>query len=95
MEQEMTRCKQNASDYLGSIAKKLDDQGIKTESTVLVGQAADEIIDFVSKNPFSIVVMATHGRTGLRRLVFGSVTESVLQAVSNPILLTKPEQAGS
>lgn len=95
MEQEMTRCKQTASDYLGNIAKQLDDQGIKAESTILVGKAADEIIDFACKNPFSIVVMATHGRTGLSRLVFGSVTESVLQAVSNPILLTKPEHAGS
>ena len=95
MEQEMTRCKQVASDYLGNIAKQLDDQGIKAESTILVGKAADEIIDYVSKNPFSIVVMATHGRTGLSRLVFGSVTESVLQAVSNPILLTKPEHADS
>jgi nucleotide-binding universal stress UspA family protein len=95
MEQEIARCKQNASDYLGNIAKQLEDQGIKAEPTVLVGQAADEIIEYVSKDPYSIVVMATHGRTGLRRLVFGSVTESVLQAVSNPILLTKPEQAGS
>jgi len=95
MEQETTRCKQTASDYLGNIAKQLEDQGIKAESTVLVGQAADEIINFVSKNPFSIVVMATHGRTGLSRLVFGSVTESVLQAASNPILLTKPEHADS
>jgi nucleotide-binding universal stress UspA family protein len=95
MEQEMTRCKQTASDYLSDIAKQLDNQGIKAESTILVGKAADEIIDFASKNPFSIIVMATHGRTGLSRLVFGSVTESVLQAVSNPILLTKPEQTDS
>jgi nucleotide-binding universal stress UspA family protein len=95
MEQEMARCKQNASDYLANIAKQLEGQGINAESTVLVGQAADEIIEYVGKNPYSIVVMTTHGRTGLRRLVFGSVTESVLNAVSNPILLTKPEQAGS
>ena len=95
MEQEMTRCKQTASDYLSNIAKQLDNQGIKAEPTILVGKAADEIIDFASKNPFSIIVMATHGRTGLSRLVFGSVTESVLQAVSNPILLTKPEHTDS
>jgi nucleotide-binding universal stress UspA family protein len=95
MEQEMARCKQTATEYLSNIAKQLEDQGIKAESTVLVGQAADEIIEFANKNPFSIVVMATHGRTGLSRLVFGSVTESVLQAISNPILLTKPEHAGS
>ena len=60
-----------------------------------MGKAADEIIDYATKSPFSIIVMATHGRSGLSRLVFGSVTESVLQAVSNPILLTKTCQADS
>ena len=95
MEQEMTFCKQSATEYLAKIAKQFEDNGIKTQSAVLVGKAADEIIDYATKNPFSIIVMATHGRSGLSRLVFGSVTESVLQAVSNPILLTKTGQVDS
>jgi nucleotide-binding universal stress UspA family protein len=92
MEQEMTSCKQSATDYLAKIAKQFEDKDIKTQSAVLVGKAADEIIEYATKNPFSIIVMATHGRSGLSRLVFGSVTESVLQSVSNPILLTKTGQ---
>ncbi|HEY31548.1 MAG TPA: universal stress protein [Dehalococcoidia bacterium] len=95
MEQEMTLSKQSATEYLAKIAKQFEDKGIKTQSAVLVGKAADEIIDYATKNPFSIIVMTTHGRSGLSRLVFGSVTESVLQAVSNPILLTKACQADS
>jgi len=95
MEQEMALSKQSAAEYLDKIAKQFEDNGIKTQSAVLVGKAADEIIDYASKNPFSIIVMTTHGRSGLSRLVFGSVTESVLQAVSNPILLTKTGQASS
>jgi len=95
MEQEMTLSKQSATEYLAKTAKQFEDNGIKTQSAVLVGKAADEIIDYATKNPFSIIVMTTHGRSGLSRLVFGSVTESVLQAVSNPILLTKACQADS
>ncbi len=90
MEQEMTRCKQAATEYLATTAKRLADRGVKVKSEVLVGKAADEIIDYAGKEPYSIVVMATHGRSGLSRLVYGSVAESVLIGVSNPILLAKP-----
>ncbi len=90
MEQEITRCKQAATEYLATTAKRLADQGVKVKSEVLVGKAADEIIDFANKEPYSIVVMATHGRSGLSRLVYGSVAESVLLGIPNPILLAKP-----
>ena len=90
MEQEGTRCKQTATEYLATTAKRLADRGVKVKSEVLVGKAADEIIDYASKEPYSIVVMATHGRSGLSRLVYGSVAESVLIGVPNPILLVKP-----
>jgi len=91
MEQEMTRCKHAATEYLTGITRRLEDQGVKVESEVLVGKAADEIIDYAGKNPFSILILSTHGRSGLSRLVYGSVAESILLAVSNPILLTKPK----
>jgi nucleotide-binding universal stress UspA family protein len=90
MEQEMTRCKQSAAEYLAATAKRLADKGIKVKTEILVGKAADEIIDYAGKEPYSIVVMATHGRSGISRLVYGSVAESVLVGVRNPILLAKP-----
>ena len=90
MEQEMTRCKHVAGEYLEVTAKRFADKGVKVESEILVGQAADEIVDYASKQPYSIVVMATHGRSGLSRLVYGSVAESVLNDIPNPILLAKP-----
>jgi len=90
MEQEMTRCKQAATEYLATTAKSLADRGANVKTEMLVGKAADEIIGYASKEPYSIIVMATHGRSGLSRLVYGSVAESVLMGVSNPILLAKP-----
>jgi nucleotide-binding universal stress UspA family protein len=58
---------------------------------VSTGIPAEEIISFATKNPFTIIVMATHGRSGFRRLVYGSVAESVLFSTVNPIVLVKPQ----
>jgi nucleotide-binding universal stress UspA family protein len=90
MEQEMARCKHVATEYLADITRRLAGTGATISSEVLVGKAADEIIEYAGKSPQSIIVMASHGRSGLSRLVYGSVAESVLLGVSNPILLTKP-----
>jgi len=90
MEQEVTRCRHAATEYLAGVGKRLADTGAKIELEVLVGKAADEIINYASKHPYSVVVMTTHGRSGLSRLVYGSVAESILTAVTNPILLAKP-----
>ncbi len=92
MEQEVARCRQIAAEYLEQVAARLSSQGIRCETEVLVGKAADEIVDYAGRNPHSIIIMATHGRSGLSRLVYGSVAESVLTSVTNPILLTKPQE---
>ncbi len=60
-------------------------------SEVLVGKATDTIVDYAKKNPFDLIVMATHGRSGLGRLVYGSVAVNLLNGVSNPIFLVKPQ----
>jgi nucleotide-binding universal stress UspA family protein len=90
MEQETVRCKQVSKEYLTDIAKRFTEKGISVTIQVLVGKAADEIVDFATKNPFSIIVMATHGRSGLSRLVYGSSAESVLMGVTCPVLMVKP-----
>ena len=95
MEQEMTRCKHAATQYLAEVAERLQDTGARVSSEVLVGKPADVIIEYAAKNPYSVVVMTTHGRQGLSRLVYGSVAESVLLGVSNPVLLMKPRQSDS
>ena len=89
MEQETARCKQASSEYLANIAKPLTDKGISVQPQVLVGKAADEIVDFANKNPFSIIVMVSHGRSGLKRLVYGSTAESILLGVTCPMLLVR------
>lgn len=91
IQQETSRARRVATEYLAQMESRFKDNNINVRSEILVGKAADEIINYVNKNPFNLIVMATHGRSGLRRLVYGSVTENVLLSVSSPILLVKPE----
>jgi nucleotide-binding universal stress UspA family protein len=91
LQREEARRKKVAKEYLAQVEKRLKDSNISVQSKVLEGKAADEIIGYANKNPFNIIVMATHGRSGLSRLVYGSVAANLLQGVSNPIFLVKPK----
>ena len=91
-QQETAKGKQVAKEYLAMVEKRLKESNISNmQSVVLTGKAADEIADYANKNPFNIIVMATHGRSGLSRWVYGSVTDNVLQGTSSPIFLVRPQ----
>jgi nucleotide-binding universal stress UspA family protein len=91
---DMMKSKSSARKYLARIEKQLNDSGVKVSSEVLDGQPAEEIIHYASKKAFSLIVMATHGRSGLSRWAYGSVAEKVLLAASSPILLVRPASTG-
>jgi universal stress protein A len=55
-----------------------------------MGETAEEIIKYATKNPFQVIVMASHGRSGIRHLTFGSVAERVLLESNVPIFLVTP-----
>jgi len=76
--------------YLNGVEKRLTDAGLNVRSDVLMGDAANVIVDYAASSPFNLIVMSTHGRSGVSRWVFGSVAEKVLQGVSSPILLVRP-----
>jgi nucleotide-binding universal stress UspA family protein len=93
-QQETARCKQMSADYLADVQKRLNARGIATHPDVLVGKASDEVVSYANKSPSSLIVMATHGRSGLSRLVYGSVTANILVGAANPIFLVKPKPKG-
>lgn len=64
--------------------------GYRVSSSVRFGDPAEEINAVVQDEAIDIVAMATHGRTGLRRLVLGSVAEEVVRTVAVPVLLVRP-----
>ncbi len=96
VEQQMAWCKGASEKYLAGVEKRLKDVGLKVRSEVLVGKPpignpADEIIDYANRNPFNLIVMATHGRSGISRWAYGSVAAKVLLGVSSPLFLVRPQ----
>jgi nucleotide-binding universal stress UspA family protein len=62
---------------------------------VTTGEAAPEILRMAQKEQVDLIVIATHGLTGWRRLVFGSVAEKVVRQASCPVLtIVAPPGAG-
>jgi len=80
-----------ATAYLDARAASLKKIGIKTECVVLVGNAGESIVDYAHQNKIDLIAIATHGRSGLKRILFGSVTEYVIRNSKLPILLIKPK----
>lgn len=91
VQQEIDQAKERCEKYLQTIASQLTAKGIRVRTAAVMGEAADEIIKYANKNPFQVIVMASHGRSGLRHLTFGSVAERTLLETNIPILMIMPE----
>lgn len=75
--------------YLQRTAARLEAKGIPTSIKVLTGDPSESIISYVENNPCDIIVMASHGRSGVTRWAVGSVADKVFRASSVPVLLVK------
>lgn len=83
-----------AEEYLASAARRLQAKGIKNvETHVWYGPAAAAIVEAAAVQKADLIVMSTHGRSGLGRLVLGSVAESVLRGTRAPILVVRADSA--
>lgn len=63
--------------------------GVAWEPTILEGDAATELCRFASDHAVSVVVMSSHGRSGVKKMLFGSVAERVLRGTHCPVLLVR------
>jgi len=79
-----------AEEYLTAVAARLGEEGVKgVETSVWYGPPATAIIEAARLQKGDLIVMTTHGRSGLGRLILGSVAESVLRGTTTPILLLR------
>jgi nucleotide-binding universal stress UspA family protein len=79
--------------YLDSVGKAFREKGLSTSSIVALGSPADKIIDYADANAIDLIAMSTHGRSGIGRWVFGSVTDKVLHAGDKPVLAVRATKA--
>jgi nucleotide-binding universal stress UspA family protein len=75
--------------YLGSIAEAIKAKGIKVDTEVLLGDPAEEIIIYTKHPGCDLIVMSSHGRSGLSRWVWGSVADRILRSACVPILMVR------
>jgi nucleotide-binding universal stress UspA family protein len=87
-----TYSKNDAERYLNEILSRLKNVGIKARSKVLIGKAADSLIDYIHEGNFDLIIMATHGRSGISRWIWGSVAERILHHSSIPVLIIRPPE---
>jgi nucleotide-binding universal stress UspA family protein len=76
-----------AQDYLTTIAGRLKDDNFDVSHAILVGDPAECIVEQADSLAVDAIVMSTHGRSGLSRWVFDSVTQKVLSATERPVLV--------
>jgi nucleotide-binding universal stress UspA family protein len=65
-------------------------KGINVTSKIISGYAAQEIINYTHTHNMDLIVMGTHGRTGIDRILFGSVAEKVIKTSDVPVLTVRP-----
>jgi nucleotide-binding universal stress UspA family protein len=94
--QQIESEEQETKAYLERLAQPLQQKGLHVECVTLHGlQVGEALISYADENNVGLIAIATHGRSGLGRLVFGSVADFVLRESGLPILLVKPKRSGA
>lgn len=81
--------RQASEAYLTKIETQLRDKGIEATHQLATGRVIDQIIDIAEQEEADLVAMASHGRTGLARVFYGSVAAGVLHRIEHPLLLVR------
>jgi nucleotide-binding universal stress UspA family protein len=75
--------------YLEFVRKRHANTGIAIELAVREGPVAEAIVRAADEERIDVITMATHGRSGIQRVVYGSVAEAVLRSSAKPVLLVR------
>ena len=86
---DLENCRQEIAEYLAGVRRLHDCPTCHVRALEMEGDAASCIVDTAEDEACELIVMSTHGHTGVRRVLFGSVTERVLHAAPCPVLITR------
>ncbi|OEU66449.1 MAG: universal stress protein [Desulfovibrio sp. S3730MH75] len=65
-------------------------EGVPVSGKVVTGYAAEEIVTIADSEKVDMIIMGTHGRTGIDRILFGSVAEKIVKSATCPVLTVRP-----
>lgn len=87
----MVTLEREAEAYLEGVAETFRSEGYTVEIEVSAMPAAEAILDYAEGHQADLIAIATHGRSGISRFVFGSVTQKVVQMAPVPVLVMRPK----
>lgn len=86
--------RREAQHYLEKVASRIAKEGRKVRTHVVFGaQPASSILEEAERHGPGIIALATHGDSGLRRMLLGSVADKVLRGATTPVLIYRPQEA--
>ena len=88
-EEELKLIRDRVKNYLEKTGESMKKRGVNINTMVTTGNAAEEILKAADELKVELIAMSTHGRSGLRRLAFGSITDKVLHGASIPVLMVR------
>jgi len=80
---------QRGESVVDAATERADEAGVDAVGSVVTGKPYRDIIDYADEHGIDLVVMGTHGRTGLERYLLGSVTEKVVRTADVPVLTVR------
>lgn len=92
VDQEEARLRQGATGYLVKVAESLRETGIAVEIVVRFGEPAETILAAAEEIGADLIALATHGRSGLGRVVHGSVATWVVRHTDVPVLVLRRDE---
>ena len=81
--------KGEAENYLEKITARLKGAGLHVQTKLLEGKAAEQLVEHARSSKADLLIMASHGASGVTRWVWGSVTDRILRSSSVPVLLIR------
>ena len=82
----------SSKEYLAKVESRLGAEGIKVNAVSLeANRPAETITEYAKKQGMELIIMATHGHSGFKKLLLGSVASGVLNQSPVPVLLIRPE----
>ncbi|MDD1763412.1 MAG: universal stress protein [Methanobacteriaceae archaeon] len=80
---------EEGQNILGQVRKRGEEMGVPVDEIILFGNPRHDMAKIATKSGADLVIIGTHGRTGVERLLMGSVAESALKTVQVPVMLVK------
>ena len=75
--------------YIKKIKDRFHLKGIEAKAVILVGKVDEKLVDYANGHNFDLIIMATHGRSGVERWIMGSIADKLIHYSNTPVLLIR------